>query len=276
MTAHDKTHDDMTLSAVSYTCLFLFSISVSSPHKHILKSHFPKVKIPIGKSCGFVQFVRKEDAERAIDEMQGFVIHGSHIRLSWRKNRFRPSLAPRSSLPANTNLSMHAATVSSHDALRTRQPEILNGMAWEDQLLQQLSKLGYLAVNEQYSQPPPLTGETLRPMRNNGPFQWKEGSENTKPIYPGVQPALPLKPISMCHQQRHAQDTFHPFSTQGVEVDIGTYTAGMLTESPNFFPVLPQRQTRNEWERGGSIRPTLFGYNPFYDLDNFSPAPSPI
>ncbi|KAJ7693732.1 hypothetical protein B0H14DRAFT_3905863 [Mycena olivaceomarginata] len=30
------------------------------------------VKVPVGKHCGFVQFVRKADAERAIEKMQGF------------------------------------------------------------------------------------------------------------------------------------------------------------------------------------------------------------
>ncbi|KAJ7245842.1 hypothetical protein C8J57DRAFT_1082201, partial [Mycena rebaudengoi] len=41
------------------------------------------VKVPIGKRCGFVQFVRKADAERAIEKMQGFPVGGSRIRLSW-------------------------------------------------------------------------------------------------------------------------------------------------------------------------------------------------
>ncbi|KAH6914611.1 RNA-binding protein Csx1 [Coprinopsis sp. MPI-PUGE-AT-0042] len=40
------------------------------------------VKVPVGKHCGFVQFVRKADAERAIEKMQGFPIGGSKIRLN--------------------------------------------------------------------------------------------------------------------------------------------------------------------------------------------------
>ncbi|KAJ7898717.1 hypothetical protein B0H13DRAFT_1623055 [Mycena leptocephala] len=40
------------------------------------------VKVPIGKRCGFVQFVRKVDAQKAIEKMQGFPIGGSRIRLS--------------------------------------------------------------------------------------------------------------------------------------------------------------------------------------------------
>ncbi|KAJ7167857.1 hypothetical protein C8R46DRAFT_1034453 [Mycena filopes] len=45
------------------------------------------VKVPVGKHCGFVQFVRKADAERAIEKMQGFPVGGSRIRLSWGRNK---------------------------------------------------------------------------------------------------------------------------------------------------------------------------------------------
>lgn len=46
-----------------------------------------QVKVPAGKHCGFVQFVRKADAERAIEKMQGFPIGGSRIRLSWGRSQ---------------------------------------------------------------------------------------------------------------------------------------------------------------------------------------------
>lgn len=45
------------------------------------------VKIPPGKGCGFVSFLRKVDAERAIERMQGFPIGGSRIRLSWGRSQ---------------------------------------------------------------------------------------------------------------------------------------------------------------------------------------------
>jgi len=45
--------------------------------------------VPVGKHCGFVQFVRKADAERAIEKMQGFPIGGSRIRLSWGRSQCR-------------------------------------------------------------------------------------------------------------------------------------------------------------------------------------------
>ncbi|GAA97232.1 uncharacterized protein L969DRAFT_152926 [Mixia osmundae IAM 14324] len=46
------------------------------------------VKIPPNKGCGFVQFVRRQDAELAILKMHDFPIHGkSRIRLSWGRSQ---------------------------------------------------------------------------------------------------------------------------------------------------------------------------------------------
>ncbi|KAH3668097.1 hypothetical protein OGAPHI_001851 [Ogataea philodendri] len=46
------------------------------------------VKVPPGKGCGFVKFTQRVDAERAIEQLQGFVVEGSRFRLSWgRSNR---------------------------------------------------------------------------------------------------------------------------------------------------------------------------------------------
>jgi len=50
-------------------------------------SNLAQVKVPAGKHCGFVQFVRKADAERAIEKMQGFPVGGSRIRLSWGRSQ---------------------------------------------------------------------------------------------------------------------------------------------------------------------------------------------
>ena len=41
------------------------------------------VKIPPGKGCGFVQFVQRHAAEMAINQMQGYPIGNSRVRLSW-------------------------------------------------------------------------------------------------------------------------------------------------------------------------------------------------
>ncbi|KAK4513423.1 vacuolar protein sorting-associated protein 1 [Mucor velutinosus] len=56
------------------------------------------VKIPPGKGCGFVQFVSRQSAEVAMEEMNGYQIGSSRIRLSWGRShqhniqQQRPSL----------------------------------------------------------------------------------------------------------------------------------------------------------------------------------------
>jgi hypothetical protein len=42
-----------------------------------------QVKIPPGKGCGFVQYVEKHCAQLALERMQGFMLNGCKIRLSW-------------------------------------------------------------------------------------------------------------------------------------------------------------------------------------------------
>lgn len=42
-----------------------------------------EVKIPPGKHCGFVKYNQRIEAEAAINGLQGFIVMGSPIRLSW-------------------------------------------------------------------------------------------------------------------------------------------------------------------------------------------------
>lgn len=46
-------------------------------------------KIPQGKGCGFVQFVNRPDAERAMAEMNGQIVGSSAIRISWGRSTSR-------------------------------------------------------------------------------------------------------------------------------------------------------------------------------------------
>nr|CAG8603593.1 14874_t:CDS:2 [Entrophospora candida] len=58
-----------------------------------LKSYFQgygeirNVKIPIGKSCGFIQYVSRESAETAINQMQNQIIGNSRVRVSWGRTQ---------------------------------------------------------------------------------------------------------------------------------------------------------------------------------------------
>ncbi|CAG8550839.1 13981_t:CDS:2 [Acaulospora morrowiae] len=45
------------------------------------------VKIPPGKGCGFVQFVHRQSAEMAINQMQHYPIGNSRVRLSWGRSQ---------------------------------------------------------------------------------------------------------------------------------------------------------------------------------------------
>uniref|UniRef100_A0A803R3L7 RRM domain-containing protein n=2 Tax=Cannabis sativa TaxID=3483 RepID=A0A803R3L7_CANSA len=44
------------------------------------------VKIPVGKRCGFVQFVNRANAEQAISMLNGSQLGGQSIRLSWGRS----------------------------------------------------------------------------------------------------------------------------------------------------------------------------------------------
>lgn len=66
------------------------------------------VKIPPGKGCGFVQFVQRHAAEMAINQMQGYPIGNSRVRLSWGRSQnnsgpagtpYRPAPPPPQAYP---------------------------------------------------------------------------------------------------------------------------------------------------------------------------------
>ncbi|RDB27828.1 putative RNA-binding protein C23E6.01c [Hypsizygus marmoreus] len=94
------------------------------------------VKVPVGKHCGFVQFVRKADAERAIEKMQGFPIGGSRICLSWGRSQYKAAQAAAQA----------AQAASLQTEFPTQVPLALNMMTQEQaiQLLQKLNLQGYL------------------------------------------------------------------------------------------------------------------------------------
>ncbi|RCK57382.1 Negative growth regulatory protein NGR1 [Candida viswanathii] len=70
------------------TTVFVGGLSseVNEPTLYTLFKPFgmiQQVKIPPGKNCGFVKYSTREEAEEAIAAMQGFIIGGNRVRLSW-------------------------------------------------------------------------------------------------------------------------------------------------------------------------------------------------
>ncbi|CAG7909451.1 unnamed protein product [Brassica rapa] len=45
------------------------------------------VNIPLGKECGFVQFVNRQNAEEALKKLNGTVIRNRRVRLAWGQNK---------------------------------------------------------------------------------------------------------------------------------------------------------------------------------------------
>ncbi|KAF9562486.1 hypothetical protein CPC08DRAFT_634036 [Agrocybe pediades] len=95
------------------------------------------VKVPVGKHCGFVQFVRKADAEKAIEKMQGFPIGGSRIRLSWGRSQYKAAQAA-------AQAAQTAALQAQYQPL-TVQPAITQDQAL--QILQKFSSQGYFSTS---------------------------------------------------------------------------------------------------------------------------------
>lgn len=77
------------------------------------------VRIPQGKGCGFVKFESRIDAEAAIQGMQGFIVGGNPIRLSW--GRSSGEKTPTQQHMWNTGTSYNATAFVPHSIQQARQ-----------------------------------------------------------------------------------------------------------------------------------------------------------
>ncbi|PWN43020.1 hypothetical protein IE81DRAFT_108870 [Ceraceosorus guamensis] len=87
------------------------------------------VKIPPGKGCGFVQFVNKGDAQRAIERMQGFPIGGGRIRLSWGRSQGDKAAAAAANAAAQATQIGQLANLSGLGSLNAQQLTQLAGLS---------------------------------------------------------------------------------------------------------------------------------------------------
>ncbi|KAJ7241513.1 hypothetical protein B0H12DRAFT_43935, partial [Mycena haematopus] len=85
------------------------------------------VKVPVGKHCGFVQFVRKADAERAIEKMQGFPVGGSRIRLSWGRSQYKAAQAAAQAAQAAALAQVQAQTQTPPAVPAVQVPVVVSG-----------------------------------------------------------------------------------------------------------------------------------------------------
>ncbi|KAG0709912.1 hypothetical protein DFH29DRAFT_21165 [Suillus ampliporus] len=175
------------------------------------------VKVPVGKHCGFVQFVRKADAERAIEKMQGFPIGGSRIRLSWGRSQYKAAqaaaqAAQAAALQAQFQAQMASAQGQAPQSQMTPEQAI--------QLLQRLSLTGQGqssggsdGSNRNYGDSAKGSGyseEKLRSLIMNQPL-----SDGQLPYdaYPGASGSRPPSNMSSVeHHRAHLMSSFSPFS----------------------------------------------------------------
>ncbi|THV03331.1 hypothetical protein K435DRAFT_962498 [Dendrothele bispora CBS 962.96] len=114
------------------------------------------VKVPVGKHCGFVQFVRKADAERAIEKMQGFPIGGSRIRLSWGRSQYKAAQAAAQAAQAAALQSQLPVSLQNSLGSLTQEQAV--------QLLQKLTMQGFL------NPPSSMSSAPENVLNNNGSY----------------------------------------------------------------------------------------------------------
>ncbi|CAI4810736.1 CEQ_1a_G0027220.mRNA.1.CDS.1 [Saccharomyces cerevisiae] len=88
------------------------------------------VRIPNGKNCGFVKFEKRIDAEASIQGLQGFIVGGSPIRLSWGR--------PSSSNAKTNSTIMGASKYMSSNGLRA--PSAASSVDNSKQILEQYAE----------------------------------------------------------------------------------------------------------------------------------------
>jgi len=165
-----------------------------------------------------VQFVRKADAEKAIEKMQGFPIGGSRIRLSWGRSQcesysarhltYVPLIcAPDKAAQAAAQAAQTAAMQSAH--FNPQPPPPLPGALTQDQALALLSKFtaqGYFTGGGASASPETREIENLLLNTSyGGPFV---NSDQKKPdAGPSSMSAFVPRP-----EIHRAQSNFSPFS----------------------------------------------------------------
>ncbi|QLQ82124.1 hypothetical protein HG537_0G03790 [Torulaspora globosa] len=164
------------------------------------------VKIPQGKNCGFVKYENRIDAEAAIQGMQGFIVGGNPIRLSWG----RSTVGNGPSGPTNAN----------NDRKNEKPTEF-----------QQIT--GHQYINQQHY----MNEYQYMPMRHTA-------SESTKIAPPLDRYQNVSTPLIMPSQQLFTQTRQQMWNndTQWNNVPIEVYSETPMANQQNMSSLLPQHQ----------------------------------
>ncbi|KAG6861954.1 hypothetical protein C0995_009138 [Termitomyces sp. Mi166 len=120
------------------------------------------VKVPVGKHCGFVQYVRKADAEKAIEKMQGFPISGQRIRLSWGRSQYKAAQAAAQAAQAAALQSQFSAPPAPNSITPEQAIQLLQKLHMQGYLPSALTEHGHNAITSAYSIDPPLTDAKIQ------------------------------------------------------------------------------------------------------------------
>ncbi|KAF9226728.1 RNA-binding domain-containing protein [Gyrodon lividus] len=242
------------------------------------------VKVPVGKHCGFVQFVRKADAERAIEKMQGFPIGGSRIRLSWGRSQYKAAQAAAQAAQAAAVQAQFQAQLQAQLASARLSPE---------QALQLLQKFGVNGMNGGGHEMPAIShaesggnvvaDDKLRPFST---IQSRSEAMNTHSMHESYSGSYPTR-SSMGPDQHLIRSqlcsSFSPFSPDPNAFMLGNRRRGSedllpadaLSQTMNPYPprfdstVLDGKTATNDRPNGPARTPGgSHQYGPYHDNSN--------
>ncbi|KAJ7900741.1 hypothetical protein B0H14DRAFT_3123809 [Mycena olivaceomarginata] len=196
------------------------------------------VKVPMGKHCGFVQFVRKADAERAIEKMQGFPVGGSRIRLNKAAQAAAQAAQAAALQAASASTppppSVTAPPAAANGSVNGVTPVMFNGMM-QGQAIMFLQKFGVPGFTA-FPAPTPVPNAYTTPSSVNGrsyaPSAPASGG-NYAPT-PSARNCVPTPNANSNGADAH-RNSFHSSSPSNSNVSktyLGATSASMHTTAP--------------------------------------------
>ncbi|TFK43928.1 hypothetical protein BDQ12DRAFT_201230 [Crucibulum laeve] len=192
------------------------------------------VKVPVGKHCGFVQFVKKADAERAIEKMQGFPVGGSRIRLSWGRSQYKAAQAAAQAAQAaavQTQYVPPLPSVNSNTLSQEQAMQLLQRFTYEghNSMIPEVGHEGYLNGI--------ATGIISEPLMKRHSQEFPVTSYMSRPeLHRNASSFSPFSPESNAFSnsdilKRQDSTSFHPTRTETLPHPSKAY-------APGFYPAM--------------------------------------